>query len=551
MAVSEDIAQPLTSTSSSEKRPSATGDIRTLSDLAVAISFSTLIYTKAWIDLLAGSANNQYLMKSPPGSLHYLATLLDIGLLAAALTGIVRWARHQTNPRWMQVVRLAFLADLVVLFNATRDVLLRPIVLRYKALSWSLRGNWPAEALFALLLLGLGYLLWRCNFARLAAIILLVLSPFGALKIGQLLWRCATRPPTGFDDRAWARRFPISAGQKRVVWVIFDEWDQYLTFENPSFRPRLPELSRIRQEGFYADHAISPAGETQYSLPSLINGRVVRTAEASGPGELQLTYAGADTAVPWSREPTIFSSARSMGLNPAIVGWAHPYCRLFGDSTAFCHWTEVGMQYNSMGSTLPEIFANQSRALFETFQLSPFGQTLGTRQHKNVYVESMEWAERAAADPGLSMIMLHLPIPHPPFFYDRIRRDHSLRQSPVTGYYDSLELVDRSVGELRSTLEGAGLWDDTSLVLSADHPCRFSDQLIGRKTEYIPFLVKLAGNSQPIHYSRQFNTVLTKDLILTMLAKPHFSYQDLAEWITCRTLPGGRTAPGCPYTSRH
>jgi hypothetical protein len=209
------------------------------------------------------------------------------------------------------------------------------------------------------------------------------------------------------------------------------------------------------------------------------------------------------------------------------------------------------MQYSSMGSTFPGIFANQSRALFETFQLSPFGQTLETIQHKNVYVESMEWAKRAIADPELSLIMLHLPVPHPPFFYDRTRRDHSLRQSPVTGYYDSLELVDRSLGELRSTLERAGLWDDTSLVVSADHPCRFSEHLIGRRTETIPFLVKLAGKSQPFHYSGRFNTVLTKDLILTMLVTSDFNYQHLAAWIACRARSGEEPAPECSSPVRH
>jgi hypothetical protein len=514
--------------------------MRLVKDLAIAFTFSTFAYMKVWIELTTSSANNRYLMKLPPGGAHYAAVLLNIALWSVALTAGITYARREKKPWPMRIARGAFLLGFLILFNSTRDVLLRPLTLRYQAASWSLAGHRPEAAVaIVLILLAAACLITRFNLAGVAAVTMLVLSPFAVAKTGQLLWRSIGGSTDDFADRACAPRLPVSPRQKRVVWVIFDEWDQRLTFENPTVALNLPELTRIRQEGFYADHALPPAGETLYSLPSLINGRIVRTAEASGPRDLELTYAGSQTSVPWSGEKTVFSSTRALGLNGAMVGWAHPYCRIFGDSTAFCHWSEVGMQYSAEGSTFLGILPNQSRALLETFNLSPFGQTLNTMQHEDAYLELMDSAKQAVADPGLSLVMVHLPAPHPPFFYDAVRRDYSLRQSPISGYYGALELVDRSIGELRSTLEQAGLWGQTTLVLSADHGCRFAARLDGRKDRRVPFLVRLAGDPRPFQFTAPFNTVLTKELILTILASPGFDARELAGWMSARARGAG------------
>jgi len=531
----ESIDSPASAHNSSEDPASNAGMVRVLKDLAIAFTFSTFAYMKAWVDLTTSNANNQYLMKVPPGEAQYAAVLLNIALWSMALTAAITYARRQKKPGLMRVARCAFVVGIVILLNSTRDVLLRPLTLRYQAASWSLMGHWPEVAgVTVLILLAAGCLITRFNLVGIAAVTLLVLSPFAVAKTGQLLWRSIGGSPESFADRVCAPRLPVSPQQKRVVWVIFDEWDQRLTFENPTGALNLPELTRIRNEGFYADHASPPAGETLYSMPSLINGRIVRTAEASGPRDLELTYADAQTAVPWSGEKTIFSSARALQLNAAMVGWAHPYCRIFGDSTAFCHWSEVGMQYSAEGVKFLDILPNQSRALLETFNLSPFGQTLKTIQHKDGYLELMAYAKRAVGDPGLSLVMVHLPVPHPSFFYDSARRDYSLKQSPISGYYDALELVDRSIGDLRSTIEQAGLWDKTTLVVSSDHGCRFAVRLDGRKDPRIPFLVRLAGESRPFQYAAPFNTVLTKDLILTILTNPEIGAEGLARWISSR-----------------
>jgi len=53
----------------------------------------------------------------------------------------------------------------------------------------------------------------------------------------------------------------------RFVWVIFDEWDQYLTFQNRDAGLALPEIDRFRSQSLHGETVFSPAHDTEESLP--------------------------------------------------------------------------------------------------------------------------------------------------------------------------------------------------------------------------------------------------------------------------------------------
>ncbi|HEU0178271.1 MAG TPA: sulfatase-like hydrolase/transferase [Blastocatellia bacterium] len=99
------------------------------------------------------------------------------------------------------------------------------------------------------------------------------------------------------------------------------------------------------------------------------------------------------------------------------------------------------------------------------------------RDRRLEYVESMKRISQesaaAAADANLSLAMIHFPAPHLPFLYDRRKDDFSLEDG--YSYYDNLELVDRTLGELRRAMEAARVWDDTIVLVSSDHWWRVDD----------------------------------------------------------------------------
>jgi hypothetical protein len=235
-----------------------------------------------------------------------------------------------------------------------------------------------------------------------------------------------------------------------------------------------------------------------------------------GARELLVKYHGGLGEVPWSAQPSVFDGARALGANTALLEWYHPTCRVL-NSLTYCNWWPMAMQHNSMGDSFWQILPNQARSLFETNLLSVFGRSLTAEQQTGVYRAMMREAERLSVDRDFGFILVHLPVPHAPHAYDRKTGTFTLRNSPIAGYIDSLALLDRTVGEMRRTMENSGTWDSTTVLFTSDHGYRDSESLDGKSDPRIPYLLKLAGQKVAVAYTPQFNTVLSAGLLLAVL----------------------------------
>ena len=235
-----------------------------------------------------------------------------------------------------------------------------------------------------------------------------------------------------------------------------------------------------------------------------------------GPRELATAFKDHLDLAPWSNEPNVFERARKLGANTALLEWYHPTCRVI-EGMSYCRWWPMAMQHNSMGDGFFEILASQPRSLFETNILSLFGRSLTGRQHTGVYQAMMAEADKLAVNPEFAFTVVHLPIPHAPFVYDRKTAQFTLGNAPVRGYVDALALLDRTVGEIRSAMEKGGSWDDSTVIFTSDHPFRESEQLDGKSDLRVPYIVKMKGEKEGVAYHNALNTVLTADLVLAIL----------------------------------
>jgi hypothetical protein len=150
------------------------------------------------------------------------------------------------------------------------------------------------------------------------------------------------------------------------------------------------------------------------------------------------------------------------------------------------------------------------------------------RRMQQQYFLIRDRAYAAAVDPRIDFLFAHFPTPHPFPIYNRHKQNFELSDS--LDYLDNLALVDRTVGEMRRVLEQAGLWDSTSIVITADHGLRpelwhgqytWTDELeqitAGPQSETVPFIARLAGQHDPRLYDRPFSNVLTGELSLAVL----------------------------------
>jgi hypothetical protein len=373
--------------------------------------------------------------------------------------------------------------------------------------------------------------------------LLVLVSPFVLFTFGQAIYRIVS-----FDDRP-TRNGPLAVrlaakppGAPRVIWVIFDEWDEELTFAERPSRIQLPEIDRLRLADFSATEAIRPNLFTDWSMPALTTGIALEDIRPQGPSELMLRPHGSSTYIRWSEQDSVFREARKMGFNTAVVAWAIPYCRVLKNDLSDCWWWSGSNQYNSAGSTVPELLLNRPRSLFENIYRSPFGPSLSTTRHirvtDNVVAKSIE----VARDPAIGVALLHMPVPHPPYFYNAVTGRNDRAAAPITGifeqtqegYIDALALTDKIIGQLRHCMEEAGVWDTTTVIFSADHPYRHRTTLDGHAvSRRVPYLVKMAGPEKHLRYDAPFSALITKNLILAVLSGELSRPGDISHWMDC------------------
>jgi hypothetical protein len=365
----------------------------------------------------------------------------------------------------------------------------------------------------------------------------LVASPLAVVTLAHALWmflEVAAGPVWRVADPA-----PLTRGApslRRVVWLVFEELDQRLTFEARPPGLELPEFDRLRREALYADAARPPAGTTDVSMPALITGRPVVAVAPTSPNDLELTFADGPAA-PWRAQPNVFSRARALGYDTALIGWRLPYPRVLGASLGTAAWRPSVVHEQARGSTFSQAFWNQWGSLAPPVHAR---RLLAQR-----YAEIADLALRTATDGRFGLVLLHLPVPRPPGIYDRATERLTTWNFTGAdgGYLDNLALADRVIGELRRGIERARLGDRTWIVVSSDHWWRAPKRDDRQVDHRVPFLVRPPQGGRTTHVDAAFNTVATHDLVLAILRGSVSDTRDVAAWLSRQ-----KAAPPRDYT---
>jgi hypothetical protein len=501
--------------------------------LGASVSVANLCLLRRWKEILAYTRQDSYLMKLPPTPAQYFAALVNV-LLLSILFFVLITLISRLRGRSAGIARFCFLVLLLIPLNALREVLsqyvpyLRGPLIRIVGETGVL-AIVAAAAVLALVAI----IVWPSRIYRAVITGLLMLVPFVPMTVLPALWAAYKYDPRPFADKPLAPR--LANGDRtraRVVWLVFDEMDQRLAFDGRHPDLRLPELDRLRNSSVYATRAYPSSSATLVSLPSLIVGRPIRRAAVIDGSELDITYTDSKSPVLWRSQPNIFSRARSLGFNTALVGWYHPYCRVLNQDLSSCYWSDIERVANSMGGEFDAQLVNQLRSLFETSIYSPFGRSLPTLKRVRNYNRTLAAARSVVADSSIGVSLLHLQPPHTPHTYDRRSGQFDLANASVSGYQDSLALADRTLGELRRAMEDAGNWSGTTVVVSSDHWFRDAKVLDGKLDRRVPFLIKMAGQTTPLAYGEPFNTVLTQDLLLAVLQKQVTTPEDITAWLS-------------------
>jgi hypothetical protein len=270
---------------------------------------------------------------------------------------------------------------------------------------------------------------------------------------------------------------------------------------------------------------------TTDALPILLYGKRIVDSGVEGAANRLVVFADGTSTVVGAGN-SIFARVRAQGWNSAVAGWYLPYCRDFGSQLTDCYWD---VRYELRSSARPAFFEaakGETRMLFETTMFSPFGPSLVLTRHAAEYQALLAAARRYAADPSIGLALIHFNIPHAPYFYDpKVGRLGHYGYS-LALYNSSLEWMDRSVGEILSSISAAGLDSKTAIILSSDHPERnFTVD------PYVPFIVHLPGAEAGWVSAEPFSTIETGNLALAIAHGEVKSPLDVQRFLAISSSP--------------
>jgi hypothetical protein len=503
----------------------------------LCLSFANLCFLRTWSELQDDAV--AFFNRKAPAWPHLAAALLDVLILAVILWVPFMLVVRSRKPIWIRSLKWCILAGFVVPLNTIR---LDSDVVR---LSGEIVHNRYGRVALGIGGIALGAFLlvrWEKLSARVTSVVLTVLLPVLPITVADSAWHLSQRTYSSLSGTLASRpllpALPQKPGAPHVLWIVFDEWDQTLTFDAPTANLQLPELARFRDASFYCGHAYPPAAHTVVSVPSLLSGKTFNKSTPQGMSEMLETYDPRQPDERLTAQSTIFTEARSAGFNAGLVGWYLPYCRLFGDLTS-C----PGAEPKADRPSLPGLMWNTAR---EQIRGLPLLGRLGITQrpstaqesHLKSYRQQLAEVIPAVLDPRLNFVFLHIGVPHWPPIYDAAKASFST--SPGGTYLDNLALVDRTLGEIRQTLEQARTWDSTTILLTSDHPLRVDMwrsmhhgglPANAQQSARVPFLLKMAGEKQGVDYPRAIQTVVAKDLLLAIMNGKVTTAEQVGVWL--------------------
>jgi arylsulfatase A-like enzyme len=255
------------------------------------------------------------------------------------------------------------------------------------------------------------------------------------------------------------------------------------------------------------------------SIPSILLGTAVVAARPENANELLVRFQGGEPRR-LTLEPHLFRELAAKGFLTAVVGWHLPYCRIFGDDLASC-FSQPRRDPQPRQDSVTAAMLKQVQSLF---------YLLERNEHIVEYETLMERARAAAADPEFDFVYLHLPVPHGPPIYDRDSQQMSIARFSREWYLDNLALADRALGELRTSMEAAGVWDRSAVVLTSDHVWLLAHKFVGSADTHVPFLVRVPG-SEGMRYGAETSAVSAHEVVKALLSGEAKSTLDVARTV--------------------
>ena len=352
-----------------------------------------------------------------------------------------------------------------------------------------------------------------------------------------------------------------STNTPSIVWVILDEFDASIAWKNRPNSVKLPEIDRFRYEAVNFQNATAPSSYTVTAIPSLLTGipydRVVRKETS----DIILAVSGDRKEYSFRDTPNTIDWANEVGVPVTLVGWTHPYCRIFGDKLAQCAWYENPHMSSSQSwavalselsfprAAMAQMWQEGKGISADPCEGSGIGNLtmVGFEDYRAMLhriVDQQRKKVRGFLRSGVrGLRILHLATPHPPGFPSGRERASVADDAPGATFAANYATADAFFGEIRSVLEQRGEWDSSLVILTSDHGLRGFWELTGclgeedlgmlrhRDEKSVPLMVKWPGGSAPATVEEPVSTLMLAPMVRAYLRGEMTTPGEFASWV--------------------
>lgn len=478
--------------------------------------------------------------------------LIAVGILAVVIPASekvaaneVFFAAHGVSPfAWVALLLVVVLLGWLVAFGVLSVLRSRLSARSYDivtsllmlAVTWFFIGNVLARTLLSGMpilapVVGLGVAAGITLLARRLAMGTLLVVFAGAAAAVPLV---ASIAGGSQSDDAEVFAFDDRTDRPSVLWVVSDELQYPLAFDaDGNVRAELPNLRALQQESTTYTRGYSAANYTDYAVPSMLSG--ISDVAAEGTARMQDVRAGIGIVPGMSSEYSVVmespiysfdcdsADCASVGSG-SNVGAAERYLAFAKDTAAIAGRTALAPPFSGLFPSLDgkwrdfwsggdefgddaegDSVASVVAGISEVQATNPdapflaFWHTIRTHAPWNVDREGRQiFPSRVPIVPGAHMIGSEA---------DQTYTTDELKSLQRRLYANAAVDFDRQLGELVDSLKASGSYDDTMIIVTADHGAtmteradrRVGDTLVQRWSEvaHVPLMVKAAGQTTP------------------------------------------------------
>ena len=295
---------------------------------------------------------------------------------------------------------------------------------------------------------------------------------------------------------------PIAPGAPtNVVVLLFDGFSYAVGFNGGEVDHRLPNLEALAAQSMVFHNVSSFPGRTTHNVPVMLTGRNYVAYEFGDAAEGDIAHLGDGTQVRLKDQRNLFDIALENGYSTTVFGMYIDYCGTYMKGRGDCRFAPFGRLPLPSPTVLEAILDPYRLALSKLLSIRvelrvsrALGRNLDEEKNYRLYTLNRHNALVSALDAAEGIFAYeHYPIPHNTTM--ELDED-SGRLNPAGTLFDTFEVVDAFIGQIRRVLEESGTWEDTLLVVVADH-----NEETETSDPRVPLLIKLPNAAGRIDFS--------------------------------------------------